>query len=244
MRTALLLLAAAAPLAAQDIGGRVAAAPDGLVRMSFASKPGVCGQGENIISRGGRRDGWDCESGPVRVAMDVRGGAVTGLRTYVGGRWGHAEGRVTDLGTVGAPAAARYLLGLAGRGLAKSGPLMAATLADSIEVWPDLLRIGRDERLPKEVRRQAVFWVSQSAGEAATRGLADLAEDQRQDREVREQAVFALSQLDRGRGVDPLIRIARTDKDPSVRKKAVFWLGQSGDPKALAFFEEVLTRGR
>jgi len=27
-----------------------------------------------------------------------------------------------------------------------------------------------------------------------------------------------------------------------VRREAIFWLGQSKDPRALAFFEEVLTR--
>ena len=39
-----------------------------------------------------------------------------------------------------------------------------------------------------------------------------------------------------------LIQIARSNRDPEVRKKAFFWLGQTGDPRALALFEEVLTR--
>ena len=34
--------------------------------------------------------------------------------------------------------------------------------------------------------------------------------------------------------------LARTHRDPEVRKQAMFWLGQSNDPRALAFFEEVL----
>jgi hypothetical protein len=29
-----------------------------------------------------------------------------------------------------------------------------------------------------------------------------------------------------------------------VRKKALFWLGQSGDPRAIALFEEILTGKR
>ena len=29
-------------------------------------------------------------------------------------------------------------------------------------------------------------------------------------------------------------------RDPEVRRRAMFWLGQSGDPRALAFFEELL----
>jgi hypothetical protein len=242
MRLPFLLLCAAAPLAAQDLGARVAAAPDGLVRLSFASKPGVCGQGENIISRSGHRDGWDCDEGPVRVALDVRSGKVAGVRTYVGGRWGQATGRVTDLGSVSAPAAARYLIGVAEQGAARGDPLLAATLADSAVIWPDLLRIGRNPSLPREIRKQAVFWLSQDAGEAATRGLADLAADQRQDQDIREQAVFALSQLDDNAGTEALIRLAKTNRDPEIRKKAIFWLGQSDDPRGLALFEELLTK--
>ena len=41
--------------------------------------------------------------------------------------------------------------------------------------------------------------------------------------------------------IDP-IRIARTHRDPEVRKQAVFWLGQSNDPRAIALFEELLTK--
>ncbi len=35
---------------------------------------------------------------------------------------------------------------------------------------------------------------------------------------------------------------ARSHPDPEVRRKALFWLGQSGDPRALALFEELLTK--
>jgi len=30
--------------------------------------------------------------------------------------------------------------------------------------------------------------------------------------------------------------------DPEVQKQAFFWLGQTHDPRALAFFEQVLTK--
>jgi hypothetical protein len=36
------------------------------------------------------------------------------------------------------------------------------------------------------------------------------------------------------------VRIARGDGDPRVREKALFWLADSGDPRALALFEEIL----
>jgi len=42
--------------------------------------------------------------------------------------------------------------------------------------------------------------------------------------------------------VPMLIDVARTSHDPEVRKQAMFWLGQSKDPRAVAFFEQVLKR--
>jgi HEAT repeat protein len=115
-------------------------------------------------------------------------------------------------------------------------------LADSATVWPELLRIARDADVATETRRQAVFWVSQAAEVAATRGLDSLVAEDTIDREVREQAVFALSQRPREEGVPALLRIARTHHDPTLRRRAIFWLGQSNDPRALALFEELLTR--
>jgi hypothetical protein len=41
--------------------------------------------------------------------------------------------------------------------------------------------------------------------------------------------------------VTELIRVARTNRNPEVRKKAIFWLGQSRDPRALHFIEKILS---
>ena len=51
--------------------------------------------------------------------------------------------------------------------------------------------------------------------------------------EVKKRAVFALTQMPNGEGVPMLIQVARTNHNPAVRKQAVFWLGQSKDPRAL-----------
>ena len=64
--------------------------------------------------------------------------------------------------------------------------------------------------------------------------------DSEEDRELRKHAVFALSQRPRDEAVPELVRIARTHRDPEIRKTAMFWLGQSGDPRAIALFEEIL----
>lgn len=251
----------AAPLSAQTVAQRVARAPDGMVHLSYAARDGVCGNGAGMISFdcangtcGTRRritggSDWDddgpcpCESGPVRLALQVSSGRVTRLRTYVGGHWRVAEG-VTDLGTVSAVGAARFLLDLArasdGRGVEDA--IFPAMLADSVTVWPDLVSLARDNAVRGRVRNQALFWLSQAAGEAAVKDLTDMVNDDSLDRDVREHAVFALSQQPRDVGVPALIQIARANRDREVRRKAFFWLGQTNDPRALALFEEILTK--
>ena len=54
--------------------------------------------------------------------------------------------------------------------------------------------------------------------------------------------MFALSQMPKDEGVPRLIEVARSHRNAEVRKQAVFWLGQSNDPRALTFFEEVLKK--
>ncbi|HKC11946.1 MAG TPA: HEAT repeat domain-containing protein [Vicinamibacteria bacterium] len=89
------------------------------------------------------------------------------------------------------------------------------------------------------VRGHALFWLAHRAGERAVAGITRaLAEDP--ETEVKKKAVFALSRLPPDRGVPLLIETARSNRNPAVRKRAMFWLGQSKDPRALAYFEEVL----
>lgn len=253
VRGALLLLLASSA-SAQSLEKRIADAPDGSVRFSFAARPGVYGDGRNSINWNGHRhttdwqsdrDEWrePCDSGPVRVALTKSGGRLTNLRVYVGGEW-RPSTTATDLGMVGTKAATSYLLSLAARDdsrLAEKA-IFPAVLADSVTIWPDLLKIAKDDNITRKVRRSAVFWLGQAAGDAATKGLTDLVEDGAEDREVRESAVFALSQRPHDEGVPVLIRIAKENKDPDLRRKAIFWLGQSDDPRALSLFEELLTK--
>jgi HEAT repeats len=252
-------LAAGIPASAQTVAQRVARASDGVVHLTYAARAGVCGNGTGTISFdcaagacGNRRissssdwqdDACPCDSGPVRLSLEVSGGRVTRLKVYVGGRWAPGS-TATDLGVVPATEAVRFLLDLArtGDGRAARDAIFPATLADSVTVWPDLVRVARDEVVAREVRRQAVFWLGEAAGDAATKDLTAMVGDDSLDRDVREQAVFALSQQPRDVGVPALIQIARTNKDPEVRRKAFFWLGQTNDPRALQLFEEVLTR--
>ena len=244
---------------AQSIASRVARVSNGTVRMAFAARPGICGSGNSIRNQNGRGsmtwgDRWnssrdvewesDCSVGPARVVLDRRDGVLAGLRFYVGGRWHPAVSDVVDLGTVPAREAADYLLSIAEteKGSMGGKAILPATMADSAEVWPALIRIARNPDLPRQTRTQSVFWLGQAAGDAATPNLNSLVLDNSVDREVREQAVFALSQRPRDEGVPALIAVAKTNKDPEIRKRAMFWLGQSNDPRAIDLFEQLLTK--
>jgi hypothetical protein len=245
--TGLLVALLPAPLAAQSLAERVQAAGDGTVRLSFAAREGVCSRGPGSITLlDGDEDDeeWesDCQRGPIRVSLRVQGGRVVDSETYVGGRWRAGRGRVTDLGLVPSQEAADLLLALAPQVRDDDGGelVTAATLADSVVVWPKLLHLARDTRVREDTRRQAVFWLGQAAGDAAAKGLDSIATDSGGEIEIRKQAVFALSQRPAGEGVPILIRIARTNRHPELRKTALFWLGQSEDPRALTLFEEIL----
>jgi HEAT repeat protein len=100
-----------------------------------------------------------------------------------------------------------------------------------------LARDGKDSRL----RGDALFWVAQRAGTKAMETVSN-AIDNDPDTEVKKKAVFALSQMPKDEGVPKLIEVARSNRNPEVRRQAMFWLGQSGDPRALRFFEEVLRK--
>jgi hypothetical protein len=245
--TGLLIALLPALLRGQSLAERLRGAPDGTVRLSFAAREGVCSSGPHSITIMDDDDTeWEgtCERGPVRVSMQIRGGRVTESETHVGGRWRTGTAKVTDLGLVPAREAADAMLKLAVEAWDDDAAelITAATLADSAVVWPELLRIARDTRVHEETRRQSVFWLGQAAGEAATRGLDSIVEQGgEEDLEVRKHAVFALSQRPAEEGVPALIRIARANRHPELRKTALFWLGQSDDPRAISLFEDLLT---
>ena len=249
------VLAAGVPARAQSLESRMSAAGDGGVHFRFASRPGVCGDGRGSIGMGGSTimrqsssgsdygdsRGW-CIPGLVRVALTLRGGVVDNVRVLVGGNDTSTDGR--DLGIVSVTEAADYLLSLASRAPGRVGEnaILAAVLADSVTPWPALFPIARNNAAPRRTRESATFWLSRAAAAAVNHRqlFDDRGDDESADDEVRGTAIFALSQQPRGEGVPALIRVARTSREPAARDKALFWLGQSGDPRALDLFAELL----
>ncbi|HEY6208840.1 MAG TPA: HEAT repeat domain-containing protein, partial [Gemmatimonadales bacterium] len=102
-----------------------------------------------------------------------------------------------------------------------------------------MMDIALNEREPIEQRKKALFWAGQSG--------ADLEQltalyDRIQSTEMKEQLIFVYSQRHESQALDALIRIARTEKDKDLRKKAIFWLGQSHDPRAAQVLLEIINQ--
>ena len=257
MRSLTLLFVIAAvvplPLCAQSLSGRVSGVRSGTVVFHYQARAGVCGDGESFIRIGrsfhGRVSSYTrnapCDFGPVQIRLTLRDGAVDRVDTWVGRL--HRQSDARDLGAVSSPEAARYLLDVARTATSKStssNAIMGAVLADSAKVWPSLLALAREQTgRSRASRDDAVFWLSQFAASTLNGRPNELFVDNDKDTEeddLKGQAVFVLSQLPNRSGNDELLNVARHNKDPRVRAKALFWLGQSRDPRALDLFEEIL----
>lgn len=98
------------------------------------------------------------------------------------------------------------------------------------EATAALVELARQSNRP-EVREEAVFWLGQKASREAAAALDEIAHGD--EEELQERAVFALAELPDGAGIPRLIAIAKTHHNPAIRKKAIFWLSQSEDERAV-----------
>jgi HEAT repeat protein len=258
---ALLAIASATPAAAQSIASRVAQAPAGVVHLQFDGRPGVCGNGRDVIGFGkaifarnfqsfGRWSGVNCVPGPFRVSLTVAGGQVMQMQSQVGGTWPTTDARVTDLGTVPSREASAYFFGLVPRLESETGKdrlLLPAVLAEGADVIAPLLSLARDASRLDQTRRQAVQWLG-LLGDAsvipalvafAKQDVNDDGEDKAGKKGLASAAVSALSQLDGDVGVPALIDLARSGSI-GTRRNAAFWLGQNGDPRARKMLHEMI----
>jgi HEAT repeat protein len=106
------------------------------------------------------------------------------------------------------------------------------------EQW--LMNIAVNPKEDIELRKKALFWAGQSG--VAISEIAQLY-DRMGDSEMREAIIFALSQRQSDRtAIDKLFDIAKNEKDPELRKKAIFWLGQSHDPRVQQFLLDLINR--
>jgi hypothetical protein len=115
--------------------------------------------------------------------------------------------------------------------------IFALSQSKAPEAYAHILAIAHSD--PAEhVRSQAYFWLAQMDDARAKDDIIAALKSESSD-EVREEVVFALSQLEDAAD-DALIAVLRGDYPRAVKKQALFWLGESGSPKAMAYFDEAL----
>ena len=123
----------------------------------------------------------------------------------------------------------------------KSGILRSFARMDSPRALDKLFEVARGGG-DDELRQLAIRWIGQKAGERGTTALGEIANGPGADTEVQLQALRAISQRPAAESVPMLIQTARTHRNPEVRRAAIQYLSRSGDPRALEFLREVLTK--
>jgi len=103
-----------------------------------------------------------------------------------------------------------------------------------------LMDIALNQKEDMEIRKKALFW----AGQGHNVDVADLVKlyDSMTDREMREQLIFVYSQRREDAALDKLFQIGKNDPDRELRKKAIFWIGQSRSPRASAYLQELINQ--
>jgi len=102
-----------------------------------------------------------------------------------------------------------------------------------------LIDIAKSRRERSEVRKKAIFWLSQRASKIAFDTLEEIVTDS-DERKLQEHTVFAISQFPDDESIPALIKIAKNNRSKGVRKKAIFWLSQKDDPRVIRFLEDIL----
>jgi len=103
-----------------------------------------------------------------------------------------------------------------------------------------LMDIALNQNEDIEIRKKALFW----AGQGHNVDVADLVKlyDTMNDREMKEQLIFVYSQRREEAALDKLFQIGKNDPDRELRKKAIFWIGQSRSPRAAQYLQELINQ--
>src|ERR1043166_8518548 len=150
----------------RDRGAGVTRVRGGIVLVSFAGRPGLCGAENGMIRFGERMysfngsigrfsgHGPGCFAGPVQGTIGRAAGETVSIRTRVGRR-GAAAADETDLGVVSAPEAAAYFFSQSRLNLGQRNAeqaLIAAFIAASPHVTAPLTRVIREKNPGAEAR--------------------------------------------------------------------------------------------
>jgi HEAT repeat protein len=111
----------------------------------------------------------------------------------------------------------------------------------STRVEDKLFEIARSNE-PVDIKRHAIRMLGERVSKRSFEFLSATAQSNDANAEVQVQAVRAISERRSEESVPLLIKIARSHQNQMVRKQAIRSLGESGDPRAVEFFREVLSK--
>jgi HEAT repeat protein len=115
--------------------------------------------------------------------------------------------------------------------IAALNALLQMNSEQALPILERVLADRSDDACSVEMRRKAVFLLSQHVDEESIDILLDIVQND-PDAEVRHQAVFWLSQVPGERTVDALENILQTSDDPELQNKAIFSLSQVHSDRA------------
>lgn len=111
----------------------------------------------------------------------------------------------------------------------------------SPRVEDKLFEIARSNE-PADIKKHAIRMLGDRVSKRSFEFLSQTAQSNDANAEVQVQAVRAISERRSDESVPLLIKIARSHPNQMVRKQAIRSLGESGDPRAIEFFREVLAK--
>jgi len=179
------------------------------------------------------------EPGPAFLFMQLEGGQATRVRFFTEHCEIDAGGQtVTWIDNVPPAESIAYLKRQIENGSDKSKNHALFALSMQAGATDALIDIARHNP-SSHLRGQALFWLSQEAGDKAAAALRDAVDNDPED-SVKAKAVFGISQLPNDQSIPLLADLLKHHKSREVRKKAAFWLGQKNDPRALDALTDVL----
>jgi HEAT repeat protein len=259
LRTALIVTAALAtsaffapPPQGGDLARRINAAPDGIVKMTYPSREGICGDGRTFIAEGPNPTrGFDvwfmdgvsfsgmtndlgarCVRSPVTLLLVMRDHRVVDVQPFVGPSSSASERNGTDLGRVAVADISRYLLDVAthGRDETARNAILAASIADSVRIAQPLAAMARNKALTSSVRETALKWVGRVAVREGDRDAMRVArtilEDRDDQLDVRERAIRVVGE--EADGAAYLRSSYARLQEATLRERAIRVVGENG----------------
>ncbi|HEY8410559.1 MAG TPA: HEAT repeat domain-containing protein, partial [Pyrinomonadaceae bacterium] len=123
----------------------------------------------------------------------------------------------------------------------KRSVLQSLSEIKSTRIEDKLFEVARSNQTP-DVQRQAIRLLGERVSKRSFEFLSATAQSTDANAEVQVQAVRSIGERHAEESVPLLIKIAKTHPNQLVRKQAIRSLGESGDPRAIEFFREVLAK--